>query len=1167
MDVNSLEQLRLLSDKIQEEEMSILFERMADLLLNEDTEKKESEDPRKQTEREKTVSLLLRSMRIHLCLDLIKQGHSSCIEEVKKDWNEIIDCLKFLECVWKIPNELLSDAVDIILLLDPSKRNDLLKLLDFPTRLKIKKQKPLRYHVVNCAFNMAGYCLETSRAEELFRIIENLVALSEERNPGDPNKHRVVIANALRYIVDNDRELTCRICDSSSQFFEGVTDANACNFYWFYAFALMNTGRSEEAVPLFKKCHDLCMDVEGERSWIGARAGSFYYYHQIFAGNSHAGEHYLWDSLKKIDNKFYSGMDETADFVAASTRAILLRFRMDKQNLRGLLPELQRFRDYCVTVEDSNINPNLTVRHAENMLSGYYLEVGDYLQAADHARKALNSIPANDVPAEPSDILIYTNLLLIYTALNDVDQMAYYVQKLVELSDEFEDDDYVMSRVSLIVNTASKKLQIDPEGMEDDRQYLEDIYQSISNYELEHADSVTENVTFAQWILDLCSGILDSGSASPEELVHFREIVDFFRNHPTTYPFNNTQKATCYTLLTQIEWQLASPKALDHLAQCLHYLNSISESREVRIAILRFAAVAYYNYHRMDLALSVVDEVLTGIASAWHKATAYLNDHRVCELLSFIQFHFNVCYAIMRTVVEPEELYERVLQFKDLPALVGRERNKILRLAPVDEKLKKQIFTLQDQLAAAELNDSLQGTNTAQDVAVQLERKEAEFAAQFPQNLYFTDINFERVCDKLPDNSAIIEYYFVLGESALTNKPYDADAWDLDIFITAKRNKIAQLNHLRVHRGDIIVNQAAEFIDILQNPDDISTFGKKATLRADLYRSLIAPALPFLEGITNLFIAPDDNLCNLPFEILYADGSGLLQDKFKVCRLVCGRDILFHDDHTSTDGSSFILGDPNYDSERGEQTNSLIRGGQMSLEPVSSLPFSGIEAVRIARRCRSNVYSGDAATKYALQNALPCSIIHLATHGVFDDQLETDSLYASHLVFAGYNKWVSRKTESSYCGNGVLTADEISRMDLKKTELVVLSACQSGLGDTSYGSVRGLLSAFSAAGARWVISHMWEASDFSTPILMDAFYNAYLNKGMDVPDALQYAKNYLRTVTIGELRRKGWLDLPADSRFTEGIREAVAEMEEWDANETPFDDEFFWGGFTVHKSR
>ena len=140
-------------------------------------------------------------------------------------------------------------------------------------------------------------------------------------------------------------------------------------------------------------------------------------------------------------------------------------------------------------------------------------------------------------------------------------------------------------------------------------------------------------------------------------------------------------------------------------------------------------------------------------------------------------------------------------------------------------------------------------------------------------------------------------------------------------------------------------------------------------------------------------------------------------------------------------------------------------------------------------------------------------------------------------------------------------------MDLRKTELVVLSACQSGMGDASNGTVRGLLSAFSAAGARWVISHLWEASDFVTPILMEAFYKAYLKKGMEVPDALRYAKNYLRTATVGELRREGWFRLPADIDFSQEIREAVAEMSSRPDHERPFEDEFYWGGFTAHRTR
>lgn len=1164
MHKSTLEQLRLLSEKIQEEELSFDIAFMAEALMGENPA---GEDPRKRTEREKSASVLLRSMRIQLCLNLISQGYSSCVKEVRQDWDEIMKCLKFLACSEKISGELLSDAADIVLLLDPGKRNDLLAALDFSTRLRIKAPKPLRFPVISCGFSMADYCMETGRTAERAQILANLASLSEERNQANPKAHRVVVTNVLRCTVDTDGGLTCKIGDCSKPYFEGITDRNACAFYWFYAFASLQTGRTEEAVPLFRKCHDLCMEVEGERSWVGARAGMYYCYVQLPTDRSGASEQFLWDALRKTESGFYAGMDGSADFAAAITRAVLLRWKMDRQELRGLLPEIQRLRDYCVSAEPNNVNPLLTVRQAENLLSGYYLEMGDYLQAASHARKALASVPPAYIPAEPTDVLLYSNLLLIFTALHDTDQMEYYVQKLRDISDEIKDDRYTLSRVLLLVNTAEKRLKMEQTAGEKELQYLREFHQSILKAPVEPSASVSENVVYSQWLISLCMDFLDSGTVSRDDLLKFRDIALYFQNRPAIYPFSDAQKVTVSAMLAQVEMQLGSPRALDHLAQCLHDAENIAPSREVSISVLRFAAVVYRHFNRMDEAMAVIDKALSGITAAWHKGTAYLNDHRVSELLMYIQFHFNVCYAIMRTAAQPEALYQRILQFKDLPALVGRERSRLLRLTPVDEVLKGQIFALQNQLAAAEWNDSLNGTNSAQRIAAELEQKETEFAARFPQNLQFTPITFRRVCQKLPENAAIVEYYFVPEESALSGKPGQDGALALDVFVTAKRNGTARLHHLRLGNGQTIVGQTDEFVEILTEPDDISAFGRKSSLGTALYRSLLAPVMPYLEGITDLFIAPDGPLCSLPLEILHGDDGSLLQDRFRVCRIVCGRDILFFVDQTASGSGGFILGDPNYDSERGEHTDSQLRGGEMGLEPVLPLPFSGIEARRIGRRCHGQVYSGDAATKYALEKALPCSIIHLATHGVFDCQLEADPLYASYLVFAGYNRWVSRKTESSHCGNGVLTADEISRMDMRKTELVVLSACESGLGDTSYGGVKGLLSAFSAAGARWVVSHIWQANDFSTPILMDAFYDARLNKGMEVPDALRYAKNYLRTVTIGELRRNGWFDLPDDDRIQAEIRDSVNEMYHWNDREKPFTEEVFWGGFTVHRAR
>lgn len=1148
------ERLRILSEQIQKEEMNLLFGQMAGLMSKEGP----PTNSRKQTEHIKTATLLLRSLRVHLCLELLRQGHSACAEQLRQDWKEILDCLKFLAGRWQISEDLLSDGADILLLLDPGKRSQLLRVLDLP-----HEQSVLPFDVIDCALRMADYCLETGRAKELCSIAANLIALSGQRNAAAPQKHRLVTVNALRYLVDLDPLLTGRICRQNEAYFAHTVDANACNFYWYYGFSLLSAGREEAAAPKFEKCHGLCMAVEGERSWVGMRAGTFACYHRLVKERSSEAEDFLWDSLKKIDQNFYDGMDSSARMYGAITRSILLRYRMDRQNMGGLLPEILRFRDECLRMEKTNINPNLTVRHSENLLSGYYLELGDYLQAAEHGQRALQSVPPNSIPADPSDVLLYTNLLLIYTSMNDTAQMEFYIKKLREHAGEYRDNPYTNARVSLLVSTASRKLQLEDE--EDQLPYLREFYRSLPKHKA--SASMGENVAFALWISDLCSRALDSGTATEEDLRQMYEILGYFQNRGESYPLNHSQKATCNLLMAQTQWRLGSPKALEHIALSLQYAQELSSSRELSISVLRLAAVLYYAFGQKDRALATVDRVLSGVTAAWQKATAYLNDRRICELLTWIRFHFDVCYTVLHETVSSEELYEQVLRFKDLPALVGRERNRLLHLAPVDEDLKQQIFGLQDRLAAAELNDSMNGTATARAIAQQLERKEAEFEADFPQNRCFTEIRFDRLREKLPKDAAVVEYFFVYEPSFLSDKPTAEPPLSLDIFVTAKRWHGTKFHHIKIPNGNELLRQAADYIEILQNPEDLSAAGNKASLAGALYRSLIAPVLPLLGGIDRLFLAPDDLLCNLPFEILSDGRNDILQENFRVCRLVCGRDLLFGDDRMDSAGRNFILGNPNYNSQRGERSQSRTRGSEALKEPATALPFSGVEAQRIGRLCRSEVYSGDAATKYALRAALPCGIIHLSTHGVFDAEPEADALYSSYLLFAGFNQWVAHKTESSIFGNGLLTADEISRMDLRKTELVVLSACQSGMGDASNGTVRGLLSAFSAAGARWVISHLWEASDFVTPILMEAFYKAYLKEGMEVPDALRYAKNYLRTATVGELRREGWFRLPADIDFSQEIREAVAEMSSLPDYERPFEDEFYWGGFTAHRTR
>ena len=1164
----NLEQLEQLSEQIREAELSVTISKLAATFDNDNSNEKSPDEIWKQTEEEKSISIFLRSLRIHMCLDLIKAGYSSCKAQFSEDWNEVVECLKFIRGEWKVTKELISDAVDIILLLDLSKRDFLIKQLDFQTRLKVKAQTPLSPTVYFRAIRALEYCLSNNRKADFLAIVQNIISISEIRNKHDIERHRELVRCTVRYIVDVDYNITCHLCNSQQCYFEGITDFDASRFYWYYAFALIGIGNTKEALPLLEHCQKLCLQVEGDNSWIGARAGHLYHCVTIYQDQSSEAEAFLWDLLQKIDDEYYPEMDSSSGFVGAFTRSVLLKYNMERQTLRHYYSEIMRFRDYCYEHDAEAVTPRLTIRYAENLLSSYYLETGELLQAAEHSRKALASLPPSNIEIIPKDIIIYTNLLLIYSSLNDTDQMIRYYELLVSELNDYTDDRYIQSRASLVLNTAEKKLGIHGDSVKDDRQFISDLYNDISNGNVVAMRTATENTTYALWVLDQASSVLDTFECDLTELHHIHAIITYFLDNEHVYSFNDVQKMVCYSLLAQVTWQEKHPDAEYALDQTLRYSNSVVTSNEARISTLRFAAIVYYTFGKTNKYLPVIEEALACITSAWQKATAYLNDQKICQLLSFVQQHFNVCYGILRTAQSSDMLYETVLRYKDLPSLVGRERNKLLRLTPVDEELRDSIFVLQDKLAAAELNDSLQGTTTALEIAEQLQSKEALFAEQFPQNVFFTDISFEGVCQKLPDDSAIVEYYFVLGEESLGKiNRGNNHLFELDVFVTSKTQGKICFNHLRIPAGDSVLDITNSFVEILQDPDDLSRAGEKDALRSKLYDTLLVPVMPYLSDVSTLYIAPDDQLCNLPFEILYNNESGLLQDRFTICRLVCGRDILFYDDQQESNGGCFILGGPNYEAEKGETSKAKERGVESSLVPVDALPFSGLEARRVARRCRVEPFIGNDATKFALQEALPCRIIHIATHGVFDEETEIDALYSAQLVFAGYNKWVSHKTESSGCGNGILTADEISRMDLHKTDLVVLSACQTGLGDTSYRSTRGLISAFSAAGARWIICHMWEASDFATPILMDAFYYAHLNLCMEVPEALQYAKNYLRGVTVGDLLREGWLDIPNDLDLPIESQEEILALRNANMRRRPFEDEFYWGGFTVHKSR
>ncbi|BCJ39445.1 hypothetical protein GCM10010168_63070 [Actinoplanes ianthinogenes] len=245
-----------------------------------------------------------------------------------------------------------------------------------------------------------------------------------------------------------------------------------------------------------------------------------------------------------------------------------------------------------------------------------------------------------------------------------------------------------------------------------------------------------------------------------------------------------------------------------------------------------------------------------------------------------------------------------------------------------------------------------------------------------------------------------------------------------------------------------------------------------------VHQALFAP-LP--TTATRLVIVPDGLIHRIPPATLPGPDGLPLVTTHTISHLSSPRDLLIGaapaDDPNRT---ALILADPDFGP------------GPVAFNP---LPGTAREARMIGDLLGAEPLTGAAATKSALRRDPPPSIVHLATHGFV--RVGADDRIEAGLGLAGAN---------DRDADGILSADEIARLDLRGTRLVVASACETALGriHDSEGAF-GLHRSFAIAGARAVVASLWSVPDRPTARLMTAFYRAYLRSG-SAPSALAEAQ-------------------------------------------------------------
>ncbi|HET9485935.1 MAG TPA: CHAT domain-containing tetratricopeptide repeat protein, partial [Chryseosolibacter sp.] len=295
------------------------------------------------------------------------------------------------------------------------------------------------------------------------------------------------------------------------------------------------------------------------------------------------------------------------------------------------------------------------------------------------------------------------------------------------------------------------------------------------------------------------------------------------------------------------------------------------------------------------------------------------------------------------------------------------------------------------------------------------------------------------------------------------------------------------------------------------------------------YKNYFEPLGDYLkkENITRVYFSPDGvyNQINIngienPFSKKY------LVDEYDIRFVTNTRELAEARWVGKNKQSSVLIGFPKYNLEyaalgqnsdkkatRGGNLSRTWRGGLLRYmrgeEGISILPGTQVEIEKIAKLFgeSSSVYTEDQATERAAKSVSNPTFLHIATHGYFLEDAapgaESNPNYVANpllnagLILAGAENFLKTGEPTNDAGDdGILTAYEAMNLKLDMTQLVVLSACETGLGDVKNGEgVYGLQRAFKLAGARSIIMSLWNVDDEATQQLMTTFYDEMIRTG------------------------------------------------------------------------
>jgi CHAT domain-containing protein len=382
-------------------------------------------------------------------------------------------------------------------------------------------------------------------------------------------------------------------------------------------------------------------------------------------------------------------------------------------------------------------------------------------------------------------------------------------------------------------------------------------------------------------------------------------------------------------------------------------------------------------------------------------------------------------------------------------------------------------------------------------------------------------VTVDQVAAAIPEGAALVELFRYLPFNVKPANP--KEQWGKPRYVAYVLRRGGEITWADL--GEAAPIEAA--VDQLLPPLHRAVVGFKPAARK-LDALVIQPIRRLLGDTRWLFLSPDDVLNLVPFAALVDENGHFLIERYSFSYLASGRDLLQARVRAQSKDGAVVVGAPDFGAgpelatapamvpDTIDNANRHERSADMGARVFQPLLLAAEEARAIrARLGNATLLLGPEATEGTVKALHGPHLLHIATHGFFlPDQTPIEvpaldpgsiraadrfsgglrytenALLRSGLALAGANAQKSGRDD------GILTALEASQPDLAGTKLVVMSACQTGIGKVESGDgVYGLRRALTIAGAETQVMSLWRVDDQATSNLMQAYYDGLLAGG------------------------------------------------------------------------